>query len=184
MARLRTRYIRLPKNQRRLVAILLGGFAVLLVNSLLLFLFERSTAMLYMSNVLLHVALGTLFVAPSAVFLTLHVSKMPLQRNWKATGAGAFTAASLITLLTSGFGLVFLGSTWAGSTLVYVHLAAVGTSMAGFVIHVSMKQGVRYRFLEWGAALRAGRWQAFRHPMSLTVLGGLAVTLTIGLLPT
>lgn len=183
MAHLRSRYIRLPKRQRRLVAVLLGGFAVLLVNSLFLYLVEGSTALLYMSNVLLHIGLGTLFVLPSAVFLALHLSKMPLRSNWKATLAGTVTGTSLLTLLSTGFGLVFLGSTWAGGVLLYLHVISVGTSMIGFIIHVSLKEGVRYRFLEWGQASRSVGAHIWRHPMSLTLIGGLAVTFLVGLVP-
>ena len=183
MAQRRRRYIRLPKQQRRLVSVLLGGFLVLLINSLLLYLFERSTALLYMSNVLLHIGLGTLFVLPSIVFLTLHLSKMPIRLNWRATGAGIFTATSLLALLSSGFGLVILGSTWAGSILVYIHVAAVATSVIGFGIHVSMKEGLRYRFLEWGQSFKQGTGRMLRHPMSVTILGGLAVTALVALVP-
>ncbi len=183
MARLRTRYIRLPKRQRRLVAVLLGGFTVLLVNSFFLYIVEGSTALLYMSNVLLHIGLGTLFVLPSAIFLTLHLAKMPLRRNLKAALAGSVTGASLIALLSSGFGLVFLGSTWAGSLLLYVHLISVATAIIGFVIHVSLKEGIRYRFLEWGQAFRSGGLQVWRHPLSLTLGIGLVVTLIGGLVP-
>lgn len=183
MVRLRTRYIRLPKRQRRLVAVLLGGFAVLLVNSLFLYLVEGSTALLYMTNVLLHIGLGTLFVLPAAIFLTLHLSKMPLRSNWKATLAGTVTGASLITLLSTGFGLVFLGSTWAAGVLLYVHVISVATSIIGFVIHVSLKEGIRYQFLEWGQAFRSGGIHAWRHPLSLTLISGLAVTLLVGLVP-
>ncbi len=183
MARLRTRYIRLPKQQRRLVAVLLGGFAVLLVNSLFLYLVEGSTALLYMSNVLLHIGLGTLFVLPSAVFLMLHLSKMPLRSNWKATLAGTVTGTSLITLLSSGFGLVFLGSTWAGGALLYVHVISVISSIVGFLIHISLKEGIRYRFLEWGQAFRSGGIHLWRHPLSMTLAVGLAVTFLVGLVP-
>ena len=183
MARLRNRYIRLPKRQRRLVAVLLGGFAVLLVNSLFLYLIEGSTAFLYMSNVLLHIGLGTLFVLPSVIFLSLHLAKMPLRSNWRATLAGTVTGASLIALLSSGFGLVFLGSTWAGSTLLYVHVISVLTATIGFVIHISLKDGVRYRFLEWGRAFQSGRIQVLKHPLSVTLVAGLAVTLLVGIVP-
>ena len=181
MAQRSRRHIRLPKRQRKLVSILLGGFLVLLVNSLLLYLFEHSTALLYMSNVLLHIALGVLFVLPSVVFVTLHLAKMPIRLNWKATGAGIFTATSLLALLSSGFGLVILGSTWAGSTLIYIHLISVVTSAAGFVVHISMKEGLRYRFLEWGQTVRAGTGRMLQHPLSLTVAGGLAITILVGL---
>ena len=180
MSKRRTRHIRLPRRQRKLVAVLLGGFLVLLVNSLLLYLFEHSTALLYMSNVLLHIALGTLFVLPSIAFIVLHLSKMPIRRNWKATGAGIFTAASLLALLSSGFGLVILGSTWAGNTLIYIHLVSVVTAMGGFVVHISMKEGLRYRFLEWGQTVRAGTGRMMRHPLSVTVAVGLAITLIVG----
>lgn len=183
MARLRTRHIRLPKKQRSLVAVLLGGFAVLLVNSLFLYLVEGSTAFLYMSNVLLHIGLGTLFVLPSAVFLTLHLAKMPLRQNWKATLAGTATGTSLITLLSTGFGLVFLGSTWAGSALLYIHVISVVTAGVGFVIHVSLKRGIRYQFLEWGHAFRKSRVQLWRHPLSLTLIIGLTITMIVGIVP-
>lgn len=181
MKKRRTRHIRLPKRQRKLVAVLLGGFLVLLVNSLLLYLFEHSTALLYMSNVLLHIGLGVLFVLPSIVFIVLHLSKMPIKLNWKATGAGIFTASSLLALLSSGFGLVILGSTWAGNTLIYIHLVSVVTSMVGFVVHISMKEGLRYRFLEWGQSVRAGTGRMMQHPLSLTVTAGLGITLIVGL---
>ncbi len=183
MTRLRARYIRLPKRQRRLVAVLLGGFAVLLVNSLFLYLVEGSTALLYMTNVLLHIGLGTLFVLPAAIFLVLHLSKMPLRSNWKATLAGTVTGTSLIMLLSTGFGLVFLGSTWGNNILLVLHVICVATSMIGFIVHVSLKDGIRYQFLEWGQAFRSGGAHAWRHPLSLTLISGLAVTILVGLVP-
>ena len=91
---------------------MLGGYVVLLINSLLLLLFDRSTALLYMSNVLFHIVLGTVLVLPVFVFLALHLAKMPFRLNWKATGAGAFTATSLllyaVTLAISGAGVLIL----------------------------------------------------------------------------
>ena len=171
MAR-RTRYIRLPKRQRRLVAILLGGYLVLLVNSLLLYLFERSTALVYMSNVLLHIVLGLLFVLPSVVFVALHVAKMPIRRNWKAAGAGLLTAASLLLLLSTGIGLVVLGSSAEGGIILHLHIAAVFSTVGAFGLHVSMKRGVRYQFLEWKTGLKEGWRRALRHPLSVTVLAG------------
>ena len=178
MAR-RTRYIRIPRRQRRLVAVLLGGYVVLLVNSLLVFLFERSTALVYMSNVLLHIVLGTLFVLPSVVFLTLHVAKMPIKRNWKAAGAGVFTAASLLLLLTTGFGLVLLGSSTEGGIILQLHIAAVFSTAAAFGVHVSMKRGVRYRFLEWKQELGRSRLRALRHPLTVTMLVGCAAMVLV-----
>jgi len=183
MEPLRTRYIRLPKYQRRLVSVLLGGFAVLLVNSLFLYLIEGSTALLYMSNVLLHIGLGTLFTLPAIVFIIVHLQKMPLRSNWKAALAGSVTATSLITLLTTGFGLVFLGSTWAGSTLVYIHVISVVTTAVGFVIHVSLKDGIRYRFLEWGQAFKSGGFKVWQHPLTLTLVAGLSITFLVALVP-
>ncbi len=178
MAR-RTRYIRLPKRQRRLVAILLGGYLVLLVNSLLLYLFERSTALVYMSNVLLHIVLGLLFVLPSVVFVALHVAKMPIRRNWKAAGAGMFTAASLLLLLSTGIGLVVLGSSAEGGIILHLHVAAVFSTIGAFGLHVSMKRGVRYQFLEWRTGLKEGWLRALRHPLSVTVLAGCAVMILV-----
>ncbi len=177
--RLRTRYIRLPKRQRRLVATLIGGYGVILANSLLLYLFERSTALLYMSNVLLHIVLGTLFILPSAVFLALHLAKMPLRRNWKATGAGALTASSLLLLLATGFGLVFRGSAAEGGIILNLHLAAVFLTIAAFGLHVTMKRGVRYQFLGWASAAREGRKGVLRHPLSVTVISGMAVVVLV-----
>lgn len=182
MAR-RRRYIRLPKEQRKLVSVLLGGYVILLVNSLFLYLFERSTALLYMSNVLLHIVLGTILVAPALVFLALHLSKMPVRLNWKATGAGVFTATSLVLLLLTGFGLVFLGASYAGGWVLRVHILTVLTTVLGFGLHVSMKQGLRYRFLEWGQSWKEGRERALRHPLSITLLSGLAITLLVIAVP-
>jgi len=79
------RYTRLPKRQQRLVSVLLGGFAVLVVNSALLWVFEESTAVAYVAMVALHVGLGTLFVAPALGFVALHVRKMPLRLNLSAS---------------------------------------------------------------------------------------------------
>ncbi len=183
MEDLRTRYIRLPKYQRRLVAVLLGGFAVLLVNSLFLFLIDGSTAFLYMSNVLLHIGLGTLFTLPAIVFITLHLQKMPIRSNWKAALAGSVTAGSLITLLTTGFALVFLGSTWASGTLVYIHVVSVATTTVGFIIHVSLKDGIRYKFLEWGQAFRSGGIHLWKHPLTMTLVTGLSMTFLTALVP-
>ena len=176
---LRKRYIRLPKRQRKLVAILMGAYVVLLINSLLLYLFERSTALIYMSNVLLHISLGTLFVAPTIIFLVMHLARMPIRLNWKATGAGLFTATSLITLLTSGFGLVFLGSSYGGGTLLVLHVASSLSSILGFGLHVTMKKGIRYRFLEWGQSFKQGYAMAWRHPMSWTLMGGISLMLLL-----
>ncbi|MCY4233037.1 MAG: tetratricopeptide repeat protein [Bacteroidetes bacterium] len=183
MADLRNRYIRLPKYQRRLVAVLLGGFGVLLVNSLFLVLIDGSTAFIYMSNVLLHIGLGTLFTLPAIIFITLHLQKMPIRSNWKAATAGSITAASLITLLTTGFGLVFFGSTWAGGTLVYIHVVSVATTAVGFIIHVSLKDGIRYRFLEWGQAFKSGGMHVWRHPLTMTLISGLVITLLVAVVP-
>ena len=177
------RYIRLPEKQRRLIGILVGGFVVLLVNSLLLYLFERSTALIYMSNVLLHILLGTLFVLPSIVFIALHLSKMPIHGNWRASAAGAFTATSLFVLLSTGFGLLFLGASYAGGAILWLHLGSVVTTLLGFGVHVSMKRGLRFQFLDWGKSLKEGRRRVLQHPLSVTVLAGLAVTLLMVLAP-
>ena len=175
----RKRYIRLPRTQRRLVSVLLGGYVTLVVNSLLLYLFERSTALLYMSNVLLHIALGTVLVLPALVFLSLHLSKMPIRLNWKATGAGAFTASSLALLLATGFGLVFLGASQFGGWILRVHVISVFTTVLGFALHVSLKQGLRYRFLEWGQSWKAGWQRALRHPLTITLAAGLALSFLV-----
>ncbi|MCY4158245.1 MAG: hypothetical protein OXF48_01375, partial [Bacteroidetes bacterium] len=108
---------------------------------------------------------------------------MPLRSNWKATIAGTVTGASLSALLSSGFGLVFLGSTWAGSILLYVHVISIFTASIGFVIHISLKKGIRYQFLEWGHAFRSGGFYVWRHPLSLTLLIGLTITFLVGLVP-
>ena len=179
----RTRYIRLPKGQRRLVSVILGGYLILLVNSLLLWLFDRSTAQLYISNVLLHVALGVLLVLPVFVFLVLHIRKMPLRRNWRATGVGVFVATSLGLLLGSGFGLVALGASYGGGWILGLHLVTVLTTIAGFVAHVALKRGVRFHFLEWGEAWTSGPRQALRHPLSITVMAGLALSVLMALVP-
>ena len=182
MAR-RKRYIRLPKKQRKLVSVLLGGYVILLINSLLLYLFDRSTALLYMSNVLFHIVLGTVLVLPVLVFLVLHLAKMPIRLNWKATGAGAFTATSLLLLLATGFGLLVVGASYGGGWVLWLHIITVFTTMLGFGIHVSMKSGVRYHFLEWGQTWKEGRKRALRHPLSITLMGGLAVMLLVVAVP-
>ena len=173
----------LPPKQRRLVSVLLGGYVILLINSLLLLLFDRSTASLYMSNVLLHVVLGALLVPPVLVFLVMHIRKMPLTLNWRATGAGTFTAASSALLLASGFGLVFAGATYGGGWILWLHLITVATTVLGFVVHVSMKRGVRYHFLDWGKSWKEGRHRVLRHPLTITLLSGLALSALVVVVP-
>ena len=182
MAR-RKRYIRLPQKQRKLVSVMLGGYVILLVNSLLLLLFDRSTALLYMSNVLFHIVLGTLLVAPVLVFLVMHLAKMPLRLNWKATGAGAFTATSLLVLLATGFGLLVVGASYGGGWVLWLHIITVFTTVLGFGLHVSMKSGVRYHFLEWGKSWKEGRRRAIRHPLTITLLTGLALMVLVVMVP-
>lgn len=179
----RRRYIHLPKAQRRLVSVLLGGYVVLLVNSVLLLLFDRSTALLYMSNVLLHVLLGLLLVAPALVFIGLHLARMPLRRNVRATAVGAVTATSLLTLLGTGIGLVALGSSAGGGWLLGLHLATAVTTVFAFVGHISLKRGLKYHFLEWGGRWREGGGAALRHPLGLTLAFGFAMTVLFLLVP-
>ncbi|MFQ5571583.1 MAG: hypothetical protein ACE5G0_18030, partial [Rhodothermales bacterium] len=166
-----------------MVSIILGGYVILLINSLLLLLFDRSTALLYMSNVLLHVALGALLVLPVFFFLVLHIRKMPIRLNWRATGAGLLTATSLGLLLGTGFGLVFVGATYGGGWILWLHIATVITSVLGFVLHVSFKRGVRYHFLAWGQSWKAGRRDVVRHPLTITLGVGLALTIFFAAMP-
>lgn len=179
----RQRYIFLPKRQRRLVSVMLGGFVILLVNSLLLLLFDQSTAAIYMSNVLLHIVLGTVLVVPVLLFIVLHINKMPLRRNWKATGAGTFTAVSLLLLLGSGIALVDVGATYGGGWILWLHLITVATTMLGFVLHVSMKRGVRYHFLQWGESFKGGIQASLRHPLTMTLLAGIFLSVAVVALP-
>jgi len=168
-------YTRLPRSQQLLVSILLGSFVILLINSLLLLLFDRSTAATYMIMVLSHVVLGTLLVAPMLVFITLHIFKMPILRNRSATAAGLFTALSLGILLVTGFALVVKGASLKWT--LWLHIASTLTTVLGFITHVSLKRGVRYHFLEWPAQWRGGLQNMLRHPLSLTILAGVAVSI-------
>ncbi len=172
---LNQRYTRLPKSQQLLVSILLGSFVILLINSLLLLLFDRSTAITYMILVLTHVALGTLLLAPLFFFLALHVVKMQIKRNLGATLAGVLTALSVGLLLASGFILVSKGATAPG--MVPLHIMTTITSIGGFLLHVALKRGVRFHFLEWGSLWKGGVLNALRHPLSITVLAGLLVSI-------
>jgi len=171
---IQSKYTRLPKSQQLLVSILLGGFVILLVNSLLLLLFDRSTAATYMIMVLTHVVLGTLLVAPMFVFISMHVMKMPLSRNRGATLAGISTALSLGILLATGFALVSKGATtrW----MVGLHIATTITTIGGFFTHVSLKRGVRFHFLDWSALWNGGVLKMLRHPLNITVVAGLLVS--------
>ena len=167
------RYTRLPPVQRKVVSVVLGGYAALLVNSIFLLLFDRSTALVYMSNVLLHICLGIVLIAPAVAFLVMHLAKMPLRMNRRATRAGVFTALSLITLFATGIALVAVGAThrW----ILWTHIATAATSVGGFALHVSLKRGVRYHFLQWGDRWKQGPAAALRHPLSLSALGGAAL---------
>lgn len=171
---LRQRYTRLPKAQQYLVSVLLGGFVILLINSLLLLLFDRSTAATYMVMVLTHVILGVLLVAPVFIFIVLHLLKMPVAHNRGATAAGVFTALSLGVLLASGFALVTEGA--SQRLFVAAHIVSTFTTVTGFLAHVSLKRGVRYHFLEWSGLWGEGLGRALRHPLNVTVLAGLVVS--------
>ncbi len=164
------RYTRLPQIQRKMVSVVLGGYAVLLVNSIFLLLFDRSTALVYMSNVLLHICLGILLIAPAIAFLVMHLMKMPLRMNRRATRAGVFTALSLIALFATGIALVAVGASYRW--ILWTHIVTAVTSVGGFILHVSLKRGVRYHFLQWGDRWKQGPTAALRHPLSLTALGG------------
>ncbi|MEX2399765.1 MAG: tetratricopeptide repeat protein [Rhodothermales bacterium] len=178
-----SRYVGLPAGQRKLVSILLGGYGLLLINSAFLLLFERSTAIVYMSNVLLHICLGILLIAPVVAFLVMHLARMPIRMNWRATGAGAFTALSLVTLLATGIALVAVGSSYGGGWILWLHLTTAVTSVLGFVLHVSLKRGLRFHFLAWGDAWSRGMRPALKHPLSLTVLGGTLLLLLFVAVP-
>ncbi len=158
------------------MSVLLGLFVVVLVNSLLLLLFDESTAAVYIGLVLVHVALGVLLVAPVALFLALHVRKMPLRWNRAATVAGLFTAGSVSALLATGFWLVIEGATAMGGWVLPVHIGAAVAVVLGFTGHVSLKRGVRYHFLEWGGLWQEGLPQALRHPFSLVLGAGLLLS--------
>ncbi len=172
----RPRLFYLPQKQRIWLSLLLGSFLLMLINSLLLILFDTSTALLYMSNVLFHVVLGLLLILPLLVFLWAHLRTMPLRWNRWATVAGIWTIFSLATLLLGGIVLFFKGSTVANGTWLIVHIVALPAVVGGFLWHVSMKRGVRYRFLALGRA-----W--YRHPLTLSVLGGLVVVSLFFVLP-
>ena len=174
---LRHQYTRLSTWQQRLVSILLGLFLVVLVNSIFLLLFDRSTAAAYMGMVLVHVVLGSLLVLPVAAFLVLHVRKMPLRLNRAATIAGLSTAVSVGILLATGFMLVGLGASYADGWVLALHITTAVTAVLGFTGHVSLKRGVRYHFLEWSDMWNESARQALRHPFTLVLLAGLAVTL-------
>ena len=177
----RKRLFYLPDKQRRWVSVLLGGFLVMLLNSLVLILFDRSSALVYMSNVLLHVGLGLLLSVPFVIFLAAHLRTMPIRWNLRATAAGGFTALSITLLLGSGILLFFGGSTVAQGWVLTLHVVTAATSVLGFALHVSLKRGQRYRFLLLeGLSQRA---QLLRHPLALTLGAGLVVSVAFFAVP-
>ncbi len=165
------------------MSIVLAGYVLLIVNSIILLIFERSTAFSYMTNVLLHVALGVILVLPVLAFLALHLSKMPFHLNRTATLAGAFTALSLGILLATGFGIVILGASYGGGWILDAHIVTAVVTVLAFVGHVSLKKGARYHFLEWGDAWREGISKAIRHPFGMTLATGLVISALLLLLP-
>ncbi|MEM8488466.1 MAG: tetratricopeptide repeat protein, partial [Bacteroidota bacterium] len=178
-----TEYTRLSKGQRRLVSILLGGYLVLLLNSLLLLLFESSTAGLYMTMVLLHIGLGFLIVLPVTAFLVLHVRAMPRKENPSAAWVGIGTALSLVVLLATGTALAVWGAAASGHWVLVTHIVTAVTSILFFILHVSLKYGAKYHFLEWGHTWRQGAGEFTRHPLSITVLTGVLLSVTIAAFP-
>ncbi|MFK7846540.1 MAG: tetratricopeptide repeat protein [Rhodothermales bacterium] len=169
--------------QRRLVSVLIGGYAVLLLNSLLLLLFESSTAGLYMTMVLLHVGLGILLVVPVVAFLVAHVKAMPRKENPTAAWLGLGTSVSLWTLLLTGLSITIWGSAIAGGWLLITHIITAVTSILAFIVHVSLKYGVKYHFLEWGHTWKQGGSKFTKHPLSVTVLTGVLLSAIIASFP-
>ncbi len=173
---LNQRYTRLPQYQQYLVSILLGLFVILLVNSIVLLLFDRSTAAGYMIMVLMHVVLGVILLAPLLVFIVAHLLKMPVAHNRLAAAAGVFTALTMTTLVITGFMLISRGASFGKRWAMWIHIAATVLVMLGFLAHVSLKKGVRYHFLAWGELFRTNPRGLLLHPLSLTVFLGLAVS--------
>ncbi len=178
-----TDYTRLSKVQRRLVSVLLGGYIVILINSLLLLLFESSTAGLYMTMVLLHVGLGFLIVVPVIAFLVAHIRAMPRKENQSAAWVGVGTAISLGLLLVSGVGLAIWGSAISSGWMLIAHLVTAVATVLFFIIHISLKYGVKYHFLEWGHSWNEGASQFTKHPLSVTVLTGVGLSVIIAAFP-
>ncbi len=178
-----TEYTRLSKTQRRLVSILIGGYLVLLLNSLLLLLFESSTAGLYMTMVLLHIGLGFLIVLPVTAFLIAHVRAMPRKENPSAAWVGIGTALSLVALLATGTALAIWGAAVSGAWVLIVHIATAVTSVLFFILHVSLKYGAKYHFLEWSHSWKQGAGEFTRHPLSITVLTGVFLSFVIAAFP-
>ncbi len=179
----RRKYARLPANQRRLVSIVLAGYLLLVINSVLLLIFDTSTAFAYMTNVLLHVGLGAILLLPVLAFLVLHLLKMPFHLNRTATAAGAFTALSLGALLASGFGILIYGASHGGGWLLTTHIVTAVITVVAFVGHVSLKRGVRYHFLEWSEAWKIGAAKAIRHPFGITLFSGLLLSALLFAIP-
>ena len=179
----RRRYIKLPVRQRKLLSVILAGYALLILNSLILMAFNTSTAFVYMTNVLVHVAIGVLIVPPVIVFLILHLMRMPLLLNKAATAVGSITAFTLGVVLLSGFGIIIWGASALGGLLLTVHICSAAGAVLAFATHVSLKHGVRYHFLEFRDAWNGGAMNALRHPFGMTLAGGLIVSL-VALAPT
>lgn len=175
------KYTRLPGVQQKFVSFLTASFLIIILNSIILILFETSTAAFYMSMVLLHIILGLLILLPLIWFLVIHIMKMPLKYNRQATWAGISTAASGFTVLVSGILVVILGSSFAGGWVLWIHIASTILTVIAFFTHVSLKKGMRYHFLEWGSLWSRGIGQALRHPFSLTFLAGIVILILFGL---
>lgn len=179
----RERHLRLPAIQRRWVSVVLGGYLVMMLNSLLLLVFSSSTALVYMSLMLLHIGLGIALMVPVGGFLTMHLRKMPIRLNRAATRAGVLTALALVLLFGSGLLLTGAGATLGGGSVRWLHIGTTVAAVLGFGIHLSLKRGVRFHFLEWGTQWREHPRQALRHPLTLTLLTGTLVTMLVVVLP-
>ena len=101
---------------------------------------------------------------------------MPTRKNRGATAAGVFTAISLAVLFTTGFLLVVIGATYGDRWMLWLHIISTATSVLGFIGHVSLKKGIRYHFLNWGGLWKSGILQAIKHPLSITLLAGIFVS--------
>ncbi|MBD3275517.1 MAG: hypothetical protein GF372_09415, partial [Candidatus Marinimicrobia bacterium] len=129
------------------MSFLLAAFLIIILNSVVLILFETSTAAFYMSMVLIHIIMGLLIILPLLWFLAIHIMKMPLKYNQQATLAGISTAAAGLTVLVSGILLVILGSSFAGGWILWIHIVSTILTVIAFLTHVSLKKGMRYHFL-------------------------------------
>lgn len=158
------------RGQANRIMVLLGLYATLLVNSLLLFALDFNQLFAaYRGTLLFHIAAGTVVILPLLLFLYPHLKTMPHRQNYTATAAGLFLTLSLATTIITGFLLYDTDLTPQKNSILNVHLASVAVTVLGFFIHLKLRRKQHFHFYKPPAPRVVRRSGTRQHPFFKTL---------------